>query len=165
MTESTRQHELPERVDIALEGSTLALYVSIILLGALVTVGSGTTNRELLSIIWGTTVGLALAHFFAFRIASRLHRGFAAHRGDLIIAYAQAGGAAAVALLCSIPVFIFPESSHGNAVRFTLSLLLGVMGYMAGRTAGSSRTRSLLFGLGVAFVGIAVAAIKLALSH
>ena len=74
----------------------MALYVSIILLGALVTVGSGTANRELLSIIWGTTIGLALAHFFAFRIASRLHRGFAAHRGDLVIAYAQAGGAAAV---------------------------------------------------------------------
>ena len=53
----------------------MALYVSIILLGAMVTVGSSHTNRELLSLIWGTTIGLTLAHFFAFRIASRLHRG------------------------------------------------------------------------------------------
>src|SRR5262245_21785027 len=132
VSEEAQTEVEPQHVDRLLESSTMALYVSIILLGALVTVGKNHTNRELLGLIWGTTIGLTLAHFFAFRIASRLHRGFAAHRGDLMIAYSQVAGAAAVAALCSIPVLIFPESSHAEAVRFTLVLLLGVAGYMAG---------------------------------
>ena len=157
--------ETTERVDLLLEGSTMALYVSIILLGALVTVGKGESNRELLALVWGTTIGLVVAHFFAFRIASRLHRGFAAHRGDLLVAYAQVLGGCAVAVLCSIPVLLFGEEHHADAVRFTLTLLLGVAGYMAGRAGGSSRIRSLMFGVGVAVAGIAVAAIKYGLSH
>ncbi|MFO7590132.1 MAG: hypothetical protein R6X23_04445 [Acidimicrobiia bacterium] len=46
-----------------------------------------------------STIGLALAHFFAFRMSSRLVRGSSFHRHDLDLAVAQIGGAVSVALL------------------------------------------------------------------
>ena len=56
------------------EGFTMALYVSVCLLAAL----TGLPDRadrhllDVLGIVWGTTIGLALAHWFAFRLSARL---------------------------------------------------------------------------------------------
>jgi hypothetical protein len=57
----------------------MALYVAICLIAALTALESVTAvPGHILGLVWGTTVGLALAHVFAFRVAGRL-----VHDGEL----------------------------------------------------------------------------------
>jgi hypothetical protein len=158
-------HHGERRAELTLESSTMALYVSVVLLAALVALEDGATHDdgEMLGLIWGTTLGLALAHYFAFRVASRLVRGTTFHKRDGEIALAQLGGAALVAALCSIPVLLFPDSSKNDFVRLELAFLLGIAGYAAGRTGGTTRLRSLATGLIVLALGVGVALAKNAL--
>lgn len=158
-------HDSAHRMELRLEASTMALYVSVVLLAALVALEDGATtgDTEMLGLIWGTTIGLALTHYFAFRVASRLVRGTALHKRDGEIALAQLGGAAIVAAVCTIPVVLFPDSSKNDFVRLELAVLLGVAGYAAGRTGGTTRWRSLVTGVVVLVLGVAVALVKNAL--
>jgi hypothetical protein len=51
----------------------MALYVAICLIAALTALENVTAvPGHILGLVWGTTVGLALAHVFAFRVAGRL---------------------------------------------------------------------------------------------
>lgn len=54
------------------EAFTMTLYTSITLLGALTVTGRHQSDVNVFAIVWGTTVGLALAHWFAFSFAVRL---------------------------------------------------------------------------------------------
>jgi hypothetical protein len=150
------------RVEVGLESSTMVLYVSVVLLAALVAIDTSgdMSDAELLGLIWGTTLGLALAHFFAFRVSSHLVRGSRFHRRDAELAVAQLGGAVAVAVLCSIPVVLFSRASEYDVVRLELALLLGIAGYASGRTGGASRSRSLATGAVVLVLGVTVALVK-----
>jgi len=50
------------------EGWTMALYVAICLIAALSALANVTAiPGHILGLVWGTTVGLAVAHVFAFR--------------------------------------------------------------------------------------------------
>jgi hypothetical protein len=151
------------RIELRLEASTMALYVSVVLLATLVALDDSADPTELLGLIWGTTIGLALAHYFAFRMSSRLVRGTTLHRRDLDVASAQLGGAALVAAICTVPVILFPAESEYDVVRLLLALLLGIAGYAAGRSGGASVARSLVSGLTTLVLGIAVALVKNAL--
>jgi hypothetical protein len=53
------------------EAATMALYVSICLLAALAAVRerADAGHVDVLRLVWGTTLGLALAHWFAFRLS------------------------------------------------------------------------------------------------
>jgi hypothetical protein len=150
-----------------LEFATMALYVSVVLLATLVAIDtSESSSAKILAIVWGTTIGLALAHFFAFRMSSRLVRGSSFHRHDFELAVAQIGGAVAVALLCSIPVVLLPMDSEVDAVRILLAMLLGIAGYASGRTGGASRPRSIVMGVFALVLGLTVALVKsLLLGH
>lgn len=154
------------RLEQALEASTMALYVSVVLLGGFVAVRDSTfTSQEAtLGLIWGTTIGLALAHLYAFRVSSRLVRGRAFDHADLESAVAQLVGAASVAVLCTIPVALFPPTSEHDVIRLELAVLLGAAGYFSGRSGGASRLRSLALAIGVLGVGMAVVLTKLALA-
>ncbi len=154
-----------ERVDMSLEASTMVLYVSVVLLATLAAIDdtSDASDVKLLEVIWGTTLGLALVHFFAFRVSSRLVRGTSFHRHDLHLAFAQIGGALAVGAVCSIPVIVLPPNSENDVTRLLLGVLLGIAGYTSGRTGAASRPRSLLLGALALLLGVAVALIKNAL--
>src|SRR5690606_5466434 len=65
----TERHESPHE---RREAFTMALYTSITLLGALTVTGRRQSDVNVFAIVWGTTVGLALAHWFAFSFAVRL---------------------------------------------------------------------------------------------
>jgi hypothetical protein len=61
--------EAEEALELRKEALTMALYVTICLLAALSVVaehGEG-AQADTFKIVWGTTLGLALAHWFAFR--------------------------------------------------------------------------------------------------
>jgi hypothetical protein len=159
--DEARDEDDERRVEMSLESSTMALYVSVVLLAELVAIKDAAArgDSEMLGVIWGTTLGLALAHFFAFRVASRLVRGSAFHRRDMQLALAQLSGAAVVAALCTIPVVLLRTPRH-DVVRLELAVLLGIAGYASGRTGGASRPRSLMTGALVLMLGVTVALVK-----
>ena len=69
------------------EALTMALYVAICLMAALIAIPeSAETQTTVWELIWGVTMGLALAHWFAFRVSARMVGagtviGFAVARG------------------------------------------------------------------------------------
>src|SRR5690242_13420403 len=108
-------------VEARKEAYTMGLYVAICLLGALIALPTHQhDDAEVEAIIWGVTVGLALAHWFAFRVSATLVSDGRVRRQDLHVARAQLAGAAIVAVLASIPVLLLPQSAELEAAELTL---------------------------------------------
>lgn len=148
----------------------MALYVSIVLLATLTALPSGADGGDghgdgvhgggLLGLIWGTTVGLAIAHWFAFRVTARVFGGGKVSEHDLRVGLAQMAGAAFVALLCTIPVLIVGDADEVGATAFVPALIVGVAGYFVAKASGRTRSKSLVFGALFMILGLAVAAVK-----
>lgn len=156
-----------EHTEVAREAFTMAFYVAICLLAALAAVAESVeqSHADSLKIVWGTSLGLALAHWFAFRLSSRLVSGDGVGRHEAVLAAAQLAGAACVALLATIPVLLLPATSELDAVRFLLSALIALSGFAVARTAGASLARSVIYGLVVLALASTVAVLKNVLSH
>jgi hypothetical protein len=140
----------------------MALYVAICLRAALSRVSEhgGTEQVDTFKLVWGTTLGLALAHWFAFRVSSRLVAAGSVRRQDAAAAGAQLAGAAAVALLATVPVLLFPESAELDVVRLVGAALIALVGYAVARGAGATPTRSIVYALSILVVATAVAVLK-----
>jgi len=68
----------------------MALYVAIGLIAALTALENVTAvPGHILGLVWGTTVGLALAHVFAFRIAGRLVQDGELPRADRVVSWSS----------------------------------------------------------------------------
>jgi hypothetical protein len=147
------------------EAWTMGLYVTVCLLAALTALETVVpVPGRVLGLVWGTTVGLALAHLFAFRIAGRLVQDGRLSRSDQIVSAVQLAAAAAIALVVSIPILIASPASELNWARYTCAGIIGVVGYGVARSAEKSRARSVIFGLSVLALAIIIAAIKHALA-
>ncbi len=149
------------------EAVTMAFYVAICLLAALSAVqdDADAGHVEVLRLVWGTTVGLALAHWFAFRLSARLV-GRAEHaERHAGVALAQIGGAVAVAVLATVPILLLPSTAELDVVRVEMALLLAVGGYAVARTEGAPRGRSVAYAAGVFVLAVAVALVKNRLGH
>jgi hypothetical protein len=143
------------------EGITMALYVSICLLAELAAFHDTALHEGLVfAVVWGTTVGLALAHLFAFLLAGRLVEGqhIAAH--TRATALAQLAGAVAVAVVVSVVVVAVPTSVELDAARYDLAAVIGIIGYLVARRAGQGLLRAVLFAVAITLVGVSVAALK-----
>jgi hypothetical protein len=147
------------------EGWTMALYVAICLIAALTALANVTSvPGHIMGLVWGTTVGLAVAHVFAFRIAGRLVHEGELPKADRIISVVQLAAAAAVALIVSVPVLLAPTVYEITWARYTCAAIIGVVGYLVARGAERSRIRSMVFGIAVLVAAFAVAALKHALA-
>ena len=94
-------------VELRNEALTMALYVAICLLAALIALPEKRAgDLPVIGIIWGVSVGLALAHWFAFRVSARLIGAGRVRGHDLESAAAQLLGAGAVAVLATPAVAI-----------------------------------------------------------
>jgi hypothetical protein len=150
-----------DRDHLRREGWTMALYVAVCLIAALTAlVNVLAVPGQVLGVVWGTTVGLALAHLFAFRIAGRLVHEGRLPKSDQIVGAVQLCAAAAVAVLVSIPVLIAQPVNELNWARYTCAGIIGVVGYGAARGAEQGRMRALIFGISVLVIAIVIAAIK-----
>ena len=153
------------------EAMTMVLYLSIVMLATLTALPSGTDagdghgvsgvhGTQLLGLIWGTTIGLALAHWFAFRLTARTFGGGKVGEGDLQIALGGLAGAALVALLCTIPVVLVGDESEVKVTAFVPALIVVFAGYGIARAADRPKHQALIMG-GIAIaLGLAVAAVK-----
>ena len=120
------------------EAWTMALYVAICLIAALTALETVTAvPGHILGLVWGTTVGLALAHVFAFRIAGRLVHDGDLPRADRIVSVVQLVSAAAVAVVVSVPLLLAPTESELDWARYTCAAIIG--GRLLGRPGRGSR--------------------------
>jgi hypothetical protein len=144
----------------------MALYVAVCLLAALVALGEDADHGHVraFGLVWGTTVGLALAHAFAFRVSARLTAGGQFDRADAQIVVAQLTGAAFVAVIATLPVVVFDSTGEFDVVRTVLGVFIGSMGYVVGRSSGAGYTRSLVYGGVVLLLAVAIAVLKNILS-
>jgi hypothetical protein len=138
----------------------MSLYVSIVLLAELSALPPDLDNSQLLSIMWGTTIGVALAHWFAFEFAARR-----LHGRDRTEVFEEVGGSATVAAVASIPVLLFPQDVHQQLIPFVLALFIATVGYLVERSNGRSRRWSLWFAVVALVVGLAVAGVKDLISY
>jgi chemotaxis receptor (MCP) glutamine deamidase CheD len=153
------------RDDLRKEGWTMALYVAICLIAALTALETVTAvPGHIMGLVWGTTVGLALAHVFAFRVAGRLVHEGELPKADRAVSMVQLASAAAVAVVVSVPVLLAPVPTELDWARYTCAAIIGLVGYMVARGAARGRIRAVLFGLAVLAAAIAVAALKHALA-
>ncbi|WP_426594198.1 hypothetical protein ACPPVS_01500 [Cellulomonas sp. McL0617] len=160
------EHPGDERaVELRRERNTMALYVSICLLAALAAIPTAdSSHARVLEIVWGVTLGLALAHWFAFRVATRLVGAGGIGRRDLDLAGAQLTGAVVVAALASAAVLVVPESAELEVTELVLALFVAGVGFVAMRGGGGSRARAALYAAVVLAVAVAVVLVKNALA-
>lgn len=141
----------------------MALYVSITLLAALTATGPG--NLNILGLIWGTTVGLALAHWFAFTLASRLVgpiEGLVTAEQELL---AEIVGAMGVAAVATVVVVVLPTHLEWEGARYAVGACVGIITYTEIRGLGGTRVRALSIAVAVLVIAAVVVAIKQALGH
>jgi hypothetical protein len=160
------------RVEILREATTMVLYLSIVLLATLTALPIGAESRDgghggsgihgvvLIGLIWGTTIGLALAHWFAFRLSARVFGRGRLAEGDVKAGLAQVAGAASVALLCTIPTLLVGDADDVQTAVWVLGAVVGGAGYVVARVAGRSKIQSVVRGALVLVLGLTVAAVK-----
>jgi hypothetical protein len=153
-----------ESLELRKEAYTMALYVAICLLGALAALPTTDDHGGVIGIVWGVTVGLALAHWFAFRVSARLVGSGHIRPDDVRSGGAQLLGAVAVAALASVPVLLFPESKELEAVGLCLAAFIGLVGYAVARGGGAPRGRAVVYGSVVLAVAAAITVLKNALA-
>jgi hypothetical protein len=115
-------------------------------------------------IVWESTVGLALAHWLAFRVSARLVAAGTIRRHDAEAAGAQLAGAIAVALLATVPVVVLPATAELDVARLVLAGFVALVGYAVARRSGATRARSLVYSISLLVVSVLVAVVKNALA-
>jgi hypothetical protein len=144
------------------EADMMGFYVAIALLVAL-TAGSDHSDQsqlDVLGIVWGTTLGLALAHWFALTVSARLVNDPDLHHTPTEMLLSQIVMAVAVALLATVVVLVCPTNAERLGARLTAALFVGLLVVVESRAGGATTQRALVRGaiaLGVAF---AIATIK-----
>lgn len=144
----------------------MALYVAVCLLAALSAIAepADASHVSVLKIVWGTTIGLALAHWFAFRVSARLVAAGTIRRADAESAVAQLVGALVVAVLATVPVLVLPATSELDVVRILLAGFVTAVGFAVARGSGAGRGRSALYAAGLLVVATTIAVLKNVLS-
>lgn len=155
------------RMELWRDATVMALYMSIVLLAEMVALPedysvtpSSTGHPPIWLIIWGTTIGLAMAHWFAYNLAAVEFRGRRTFRHDLESATSQVAAAAVVAVSATIPAILANDTIRVDAAAFGPALIVGVAGFLAAREAGRSLTASVVAGGAVLALGLLVATIK-----
>lgn len=144
----------------------MALYVAVCLLAALTAAAESASHGHVLvlGIVWGTSLGLVLAHIYAFRLSTRLVAAGTVPQRDGELALSQIVGATAVAVLCSVPIVLLPATSELDAVRLLLAGFIAVVAFAVARGAGASTIRATIYAAITLIVGLAVAVVKNVLS-
>jgi len=148
------------------EALTMALYLAIVLLAVHLALGDETDKAEDLALIWGTSVGLGLAHLFAYDLTAIFAGRGRMTREDALGAWGIAAAAVFTAIAASVPYLLFDDpadASTGSAL--VLLGLITVTAYSSGRRAGANRSRAFVLTLVAVGVALVVVVIKHSLTH
>ncbi len=144
----------------------MALYVAVCLLAALTAVAETASDGHVraIGIVWGTTVGLTVAHVFAFRVSARIVAQGRVRRSDRNAIVAQLIGATGVAVLATIPILLWPATAEFDVVRWVLALFISFVGFEVARSSGAGRGRASLYGGTLLVTAVTIAVVKNILS-
>jgi hypothetical protein len=148
------------------EALTMALYACVVLAAEFVGMGDHLDSTSFaISVIWGTTVGLTLAHVFAFDLAARMFsEGALARDTQVAIAFQLAAGAAVAAVL-TVPFLFLQPSLALDVAGYLTAGFVGLTAYGVARTAGRSSLGAVTFGVVSLVIAAVVVGVKAALSH
>jgi hypothetical protein len=140
----------------------MALYLAIVIFAELIAIPEdGRLDRaESIALIWGSAVGLALAHLFAFELSAAF---VVARRPGIAIrhlAFAQVAAAGSVAAAASVPILVLGEEPGYEIAEALLALLIGGVAFVTARHAGTSRARSAAFAALMLALAGAIIALK-----
>lgn len=149
------------------EAVTMALYVSLVLEAALIVLPEEEERGDLVAVpaIWGTTVGLALTHVFAFSLAAALAAGGRSLRTARAAALLQLAAAALIALLASVPFVVLSSGAAYEIAEILLGGLVALAGLLVARGAGANWFRAILFALVILLVASFIVGVKAGLGH
>ena len=143
----------------------MSLYTAIVLLAVLVGLGQGDRGDDL-AVIWGVSIGLGLAHVFAFNVAAVIAAGgeFTEENRSSTVAIL---GAVAVTAGVASAAYLFWEDA-GSASTVATEVLVVVMAlslYIDARLAGATNRRSLIFAATALAIALVVVGVKIYLRY
>ena len=141
----------------------MGFYVAVALLAALTATGSdhaAHTKFEVLGIVWGTTVGLAAAHWFAMILSARVVHDPDLHHTPLEMLVSQLVMALAVAIIATVVVAVLSDDFERLGARITAAVFIaGLVGFEL-RANGATRGKAAGFGLIALAAGLTIATVK-----
>ncbi len=125
---------------------TMALYLAIVLYAALVALPDQDRLEPLptTGLVWGTAIGLTLAHQFAFSLSALMVVGQWPDADERQRLGAQGLAAFVVAALVTLPVVFLDTESGYEAAETILAAIIGVAAYASARRSGAAPARALL---------------------
>ncbi len=144
------------------EADMMGFYVSIALLAALTTGNDHQAHSQLdvLGVVWGTTIGLALAHWFAIVVSARLVRDPDLHHTPMEVLASQMGMGVAIAIASTTAVLILPEDLERLGARVTAALFIAVIVQVESIAGGSTLRRAVSLGVLALVVALTIATFK-----
>jgi len=144
------------------EADMMAFTVCIALLAVLVWghEHAEDSQLDLLAIVWGTTLGLALTHWFALILSVRLvaDPNFSVKASEMLIA--QTLMAVLVASVASVVVLVLSPAYERLGARVTAALFLGALVGVESRAGGASMRRTIAFVVVALTIGLTIAIVK-----
>jgi hypothetical protein len=113
-----------------------------------------------IGLCWGITLGLALAHWFAFRVSARMVGAGTVRSSDIELIFAQLLGAAAVAAAVSLGVLVLPDSAELEGAEYLLAAPIFLIGFAVARGAGATVLRAVVYALFVLASAVTIAVLK-----
>ena len=143
------------------EATTMSLYTAIVLLAVLVGLGQGDRGDDL-AVIWGVSIGLGLAHVFAFNVAAVIAAGGEFTDDDRSSTIGILGAVAGTAGVASAAYLFWEDAdSASTAAAIVLAVVMGLSLYIDARSAGASNRRSLAFTATTLAVALVVVGVKI----
>jgi hypothetical protein len=149
------------------EAEMMGLYVSLTLLAVLLT-GNDLeehTKLDVLLLVWSTTIGLAIAHWFALVLSVRLVRDPDVHHSAGEMLLSQLLMSVLLAVSASVVVLVLPDRLDRLGARLTAASFIAVIVYVESRVSGRPARQSVLLGLGVLAIAYTIAFVKWYLSY
>ncbi len=166
MAELQTSAAVGERVGAMREGVTMALYVAVVLLAEAIPLqATSLGGAEVIGTYWGSTIGLALAHVYAFTLSARLFSHGHMERSEWLAAASQLAAAVLVALVATLPFVFLTGDPAFNLSGSLIALLIGATGFESARAGGVPVRRALLIGAAALIVAALVVGVKASLAH
>lgn len=148
-------------LELRKEALTMALYVAICLMASLSAIPeSAAEHTNVWGLVWGVTLGLAIAHWFAFRVSARMVGAGTVRSSDVELAGARLVGAARVAVVVSVGVLVLPDSVEFEGAEFLPAALISLIGFGVARGASASVLRAVVYSVVVLVCAVIVAVLK-----
>jgi hypothetical protein len=164
MNDATQVREVPEDTSVR-DGLEIGVYLSVVLTALMLGLEDSLDEGGELLLIWGTSIGLTLAHVFAFRVAWIYQHGISFTSGwrpirAMLLVALLVGVTASIPYLGSLDI-----ANPSVAVRWILTAVVAVAAYLAARSRGLSLVGRLAYSLLITLVAASISVLKYLLTR